>query len=51
MDATRDFYSLYVESKIWQNEPIYKTGTDSEIEGTDSWLPGGKGDEGGALGV
>ena len=32
---------LHVESKMWSNEPIYKTETDSHTQRTDLWLPGG----------
>ena len=41
------WYHLYVESKIWHSEPLYKTETDSQTQRTDLWLPRGEWDEGG----
>ena len=35
-------YRFYVEFKIWQNEPIYKTETDSQTWRRDLWLPRGR---------
>ena len=32
------WYHSYVESKIWHNELIYETETDSQTERTDLWL-------------
>ena len=65
MDATRDSHTKWSKSErqipygityMWNlkygtNEPIYKTETDSQTQGTDLWFPWGREEEVGCLGL